>query len=99
MSKRTYSIAWQGAIEALHSLALVNRAICARLARCGHRVTLVPPPGVVGRIGNPSYLAGRIGNPSYVAGRIGNPSYVAGRIGNPSYVAGRIGNPSYDAAV
>jgi len=38
-----YAIAWQGAVEALHSLALVNRAICSRLARRGHRVTLVRP--------------------------------------------------------
>src|SRR6266702_4463401 len=38
-----YAIAWQGAVAALHSLALVNRAICARLARRGHRVTVVSP--------------------------------------------------------
>src|SRR6266702_3480075 len=38
-----YAIAWQGAVAALHSLALVNRAICARLARRGHRVTVVAP--------------------------------------------------------
>jgi hypothetical protein len=37
------SVAWQGAFTALHSLALVNRAVCAGLARRGHRLSLLPP--------------------------------------------------------
>jgi glycosyltransferase involved in cell wall biosynthesis/predicted Zn-dependent protease len=42
-AERTYAIAWQGAFTALHSLALVNRAVCSRLARRGHRLSLLPP--------------------------------------------------------
>lgn len=39
----TYRIAWHGAQSPLHSLALVNREICARLVERGHEVTLLEP--------------------------------------------------------
>lgn len=36
------AIAWQGEFAAVHSLALVNRAVCAELAARGNDVALVP---------------------------------------------------------
>ncbi len=43
MAQPSYAIGWRGAVAALHSLALVNRAICTRLARRGHRLRVLPP--------------------------------------------------------
>src|SRR5437588_162042 len=39
----TFRIVWQGAQRAVHSLALVNRAICTRLIGRGHELSLVAP--------------------------------------------------------
>jgi glycosyltransferase involved in cell wall biosynthesis len=35
-------VAWEGSQTGLHSLALVNRALCARLAHLGHELSLWP---------------------------------------------------------
>jgi glycosyltransferase involved in cell wall biosynthesis len=39
------ALVWAGEQAALHSLALVNRELCLRLARRGHDLTLLPPDG------------------------------------------------------
>jgi glycosyltransferase involved in cell wall biosynthesis/tetratricopeptide (TPR) repeat protein len=38
-------VVWQGAQDAVHSLALVNRNLCAALVARGHELSLVPPSG------------------------------------------------------
>lgn len=38
-------VAWQGSQDAIHSLALVNRSLCAALLERGHELTLRPPSG------------------------------------------------------
>jgi glycosyltransferase involved in cell wall biosynthesis/tetratricopeptide (TPR) repeat protein/predicted O-methyltransferase YrrM len=60
-------LAWVGEQAALHSLALVNRELCLRLARRGHDLTLLSPdspqdPGVP-QMPLPELLAGRLHRP------------------------------------
>jgi hypothetical protein len=38
-------VAWEGDFEALHSLAIVNRAVCTRLLDRGHDVRLIAGSG------------------------------------------------------
>jgi glycosyltransferase involved in cell wall biosynthesis/tetratricopeptide (TPR) repeat protein len=57
-------IVWQGAQDAVHSLALVNRQICAALIERGHELNLRPPKGVQppgARVELPAVLAARVG--------------------------------------
>lgn len=44
----TVALTWDGAIDAAHSLAIVNRAVCSELVARGHRLALAhqPPGGV-----------------------------------------------------
>jgi glycosyltransferase involved in cell wall biosynthesis/tetratricopeptide (TPR) repeat protein len=55
-------IVWQGAQDAVHSLALVNRELCSALVARGHQLSLRPPSGY-GLPGNkipvPAILADR----------------------------------------
>jgi glycosyltransferase involved in cell wall biosynthesis len=41
------SLAWDGEFEAVHSLAVVNRAVCGELVARGHAVRLTPGPAEV----------------------------------------------------
>jgi glycosyltransferase involved in cell wall biosynthesis/tetratricopeptide (TPR) repeat protein len=57
-------IVWQGAQDAVHSLALVNRNLCAALLECGHELSLRPASGVqppTGRVELPAGLTERAG--------------------------------------
>jgi glycosyltransferase involved in cell wall biosynthesis/tetratricopeptide (TPR) repeat protein len=58
-------VVWEGGITGLHSLALVNREICRRLAARGYELCLLPrefPPGMrVPELPPPAELAHRIG--------------------------------------
>jgi glycosyltransferase involved in cell wall biosynthesis/Flp pilus assembly protein TadD len=49
-------VAWEGEFEALHSLALVNRALCEALAARGCRLAVRPKPGP-GAAGRPLPLS------------------------------------------
>ncbi|MBN9524336.1 glycosyltransferase, partial [bacterium] len=58
-------LAWDGELGAVHSLAAVNRAVCAELAARGHRLAVVPsPPRLAGAtpLPVPSELAARVGD-------------------------------------
>ncbi len=42
--RNTFAVAWEGAVEEVQSLALVNREICLRLLARGHEVSVLPQP-------------------------------------------------------
>lgn len=59
------SLAWEGEVAAVHSLAAANRAVCLELAARGHRLTLVPCPRyILGATPQavPPELADRVGS-------------------------------------
>ena len=41
-SQDVFGIVWEGALSALHSMSLVNRAFCRRLVERGHDVAILP---------------------------------------------------------
>jgi glycosyltransferase involved in cell wall biosynthesis len=41
-SRQRFSVVWEGGVEELHSLALVNRQFCLRLLERGHEVSIWP---------------------------------------------------------
>jgi glycosyltransferase involved in cell wall biosynthesis/predicted Zn-dependent protease len=58
------SLAWDGEFEEVHSLAAVNRALCAELVARGHDLALVRPSArtvVASKVGLAPALAGRLG--------------------------------------
>ncbi|GIW88242.1 MAG: hypothetical protein KatS3mg108_2566 [Isosphaeraceae bacterium] len=63
-SGRPLRLVWEGDVDGLHSLALVNRALCRELAARGHDLGIVPPPGpplTPERLPPDPLLAGRVG--------------------------------------
>src|SRR5262249_32285299 len=60
------AVVWEGGVWALHSLALVNRALCLRLLERGVPLTLLPTDGPADRGPHddlPQALAERCGRP------------------------------------
>jgi glycosyltransferase involved in cell wall biosynthesis len=57
------AVRWEGEFEAVHSLAGVNRSVCAELLTRGHDVALVPTPNATGAatLPLPPELAARVG--------------------------------------
>ena len=73
--ERALRIVWQGTQDAVHSLALVNRSLCAALAERGHELSLLPasgtqPPSM--RVALPASLVGCVGRA--LSNRIGCPN-------------------------
>lgn len=67
LSSSPLNIVWHGSQEALHSLAHVNRELCARLAERGHQISLLPakspdPPGT--RVELPQILRASTSRPT-----------------------------------
>jgi YD repeat-containing protein len=63
-SGRPLRLAGEGDVDGLHSLAIVNRALCRELAARGHDLGVVPPPGpppTPDRLPPDPLLAGRVG--------------------------------------